>query len=66
MPVRYVFDKPYQILILSRNDWSIVPMHPSSVWCTDDSKMDKSTGACCPDEDLRSLGKFPTVFLAEV
>ena len=27
MPARYVFDKPYQVLVLSRNCWSNVPIH---------------------------------------
>ena len=57
MLARYVFDKPYPALVLSRNDWSNVPIHigkKCSIWYTDGSKMDKSTGAgvCCPD-DLR-------------
>ena len=70
MPVRYVFDKPYHILVLNRSDWSAVPVHSGkkcSVWYTDGSKMDKGTGAgaCCLDEHLRyfwSLGRFLTVF----
>ena len=28
MLTRYVYDKPYHIPILSRNDWSTVSMHP--------------------------------------
>ena len=58
MLIRYVYDKPYQILVPSRNDWSSVPMHPNkkgSVWYTDGSKANKNTGVgvCFPDEHLR-------------
>ena len=58
-PARYVFDKPYQILVLSRNNWSNIAMHIGkncSVWYTDGSKMDASTGngICCPDEHLKN------------
>ena len=74
MLVRYVFDKPYQILALSRGDWSVVHMHAGrkySVWYADGSKMDKGTYAdvFCPDKHLGyswSLRKFSNVFLIEV
>ena len=57
MPAKYVYDKPYHILIPSRSDWSIVPTHSGrkcSVLYTNGSKMDRSIGAgvCCPDERL--------------
>ena len=29
MLVRYMFDKPYCILVLTRNDWSTEPVHSS-------------------------------------
>ena len=74
MPARYVYDKPYHILIPSRSDWSTVPMHSGrkhSVWYKDGLKMDRNTGAgvYCPDEHLEyswSLGNISTVFLAKV
>ena len=56
MPVRYVFDKSYHILALTRNDWSTVPVHSGrkcSAWYTDGSKIDKGISACCPNEHLR-------------
>ena len=48
MPVRYVLGKPYHILVLTRNDWSSLPLHSGgkcSVWYTDGSKMDKGIDA---------------------
>ena len=71
---RYVYDKPYHILIPSRSDWSTVPTHfgrKCSMWNTDGSKMGRNTGAgvYCSDERLEyswSLGNYSTVFLAEV
>ena len=41
MPARYLYDKPYHNMILPRNDWSTVPLHPGrkcSVWYADGSK----------------------------
>ena len=71
---RFTFDRPYEVLFPSRDDWNKVPSFFKDhgiIWYTDGSKLDKYTGAgvCCLSDGTKSLyplGRYSTVFQAEV
>ena len=74
MALCYAFQKPYEVLFPTREDWLKSPSWLKgncSVWYTDGSRLNLHSGAgvCCPRDDTRlsfPLGKFATVFQAEV